>query len=752
MKLSPATFALASVFTALVLLDLASVHSRGGSSWNSCSLGLSGVMVAAATSLSFSNNRLQNGIRDYKSIQKLIDARSREFAHSLRGSQLLPLQLRATDFVASRKNLLQHDPSLWHCDLCRDTNLMRHFHFTTRNITGLQIDAADDDDEEEYSGAAISSLDSNYVSDIINVIFNGNKSIFSSDTPDDNMNSSSHEHIHEPIHEKPVNVYSQLALQIVESSSTMEPVISPPCKGLDSFQPDELSLGISKDFGLDLGLGLGSVVDFTCPGWLSSQANKISSLEVAASYQFGDVLEIDSQESSGGDDAIAPQISESEKLRSPAVLQLSGESPSTESYEMTQGDGEAQSRADLENTSHVRSHADLVEHLGMFCFVLGVICSYFMVVVLSRLSLWWATRFERMLVALEKRVIQLLQEKQYSRVIDLISSKLSTIVRKRGEDHLDTIAFKHYAGKAHLALMESEEAVECLQEVVTAYEPLGEDQHLAYSCEDLARALASQELEKEALHWLLKAHRIFTEEGLAAHLPENNSDFGMELADEQSPTKSTDLSTEVMDTPRSQLGNSGKSEEHSQCTSSLSDEDHHNSNLAHKQPAHSLSVQFDAEVDYRVALNEFEEFILQNNQNDLRSPTKDRNQFKSVSFSLNECSIIDSLSNSFGDDVEYEVSLPFVVDKDVARTRHELARLFDSVGEQTLAKACLQSSLEVYEALESQAEEEAEEAEETSYSAVLETVRADLDRVLASCSSLLGKDISPNTVSCPHSQ
>ena len=141
---------------------------------------------------------------------------------------------------------------------------------------------------------------------------------------------------------------------------------------------------------------------------------------------------------------------------------------------------------------------------------------------------WYKGRIPRYIAGLEKQAIRLLSEHKYAEVKTLLTTHLPCIEGYKGARHTDVAAFRHFLGKALLALGEHRAACQELSRVVSIYESYGEDLYMAHALEDLA--LAQQELtitKKKsnnsivnenatmALTTMQRALRIFTEEALA---------------------------------------------------------------------------------------------------------------------------------------------------------------------------------------------------------------------------------------------
>lgn len=132
-----------------------------------------------------------------------------------------------------------------------------------------------------------------------------------------------------------------------------------------------------------------------------------------------------------------------------------------------------------------KSTVDL-SYLALFCFLLGVVSTYVSGRAISTFRTWYANRMPRFIAQLEKRAIQLLNTGQYEQVKALLSKEVPRIAQYRGALHVDTAAFRHFLGKALLALKECGPAEQQLVQVVEAYELFGEDLYMAHALEDLA--------------------------------------------------------------------------------------------------------------------------------------------------------------------------------------------------------------------------------------------------------------------------
>ena len=169
-------------------------------------------------------------------------------------------------------------------------------------------------------------------------------------------------------------------------------------------------------------------------------------------------------------------------------------------------------------TSPAVSTTQQLSNIALFCFVLGIVCAY----IGTRLAAWYdAWRKERMpryLAKLEQKTIGLLKSEHFAQVKTLLQKELPSVVRYRGESHSDTAAFRHFLGKALLALGEAAVAEAQLRKVVDCYVGFGEDLYMAHALEDLG--IAQQALGADraapALDTMRRALRIFTEEANAA--------------------------------------------------------------------------------------------------------------------------------------------------------------------------------------------------------------------------------------------
>ena len=169
-----------------------------------------------------------------------------------------------------------------------------------------------------------------------------------------------------------------------------------------------------------------------------------------------------------------------------------------------------------------------LSYIALFCFILGVLCTYLLNKLVNSIVTWYKGRIPRYIAGLEKQAIRLLSEHKYAEVKTLLTTHLPCIEGYKGARHTDVAAFRHFLGKALLALGEHRAACQELSRVVSIYESYGEDLYMAHALEDLA--LAQQELtitKKKsnnsivnenatmALTTMQRALRIFTEEALA---------------------------------------------------------------------------------------------------------------------------------------------------------------------------------------------------------------------------------------------
>eukprot|EP01032_Pedospumella_encystans_P013269 gene13269-15286_t len=179
------------------------------------------------------------------------------------------------------------------------------------------------------------------------------------------------------------------------------------------------------------------------------------------------------------------------------------------------------------NISPTTTALDL-SYIALFCFILGVLCTYLLNKLVNSIVTWYKGRIPRYIAGLEKQAIRLLSEHKYAEVKTLLTTHLPCIEGYKGARHTDVAAFRHFLGKALLALGEHRAACQELSRVVSIYESYGEDLYMAHALEDLA--LAQQELPITkgkskittgntstaiALTTMQRALRIFTEEALA---------------------------------------------------------------------------------------------------------------------------------------------------------------------------------------------------------------------------------------------
>lgn len=134
-----------------------------------------------------------------------------------------------------------------------------------------------------------------------------------------------------------------------------------------------------------------------------------------------------------------------------------------------------------------RNHVDL-SYIALFCFLVGVMSTYLSGKAVTKFCTWYANRMPRFIAQLEKQAIKLLNTGQYEQVKAILRKELPRIAQYRGALHVDTAAFRHFLGKALLALEECGAAEEQLGLVVEAYEVFGEDLYMAHALEDLALA------------------------------------------------------------------------------------------------------------------------------------------------------------------------------------------------------------------------------------------------------------------------
>jgi tetratricopeptide (TPR) repeat protein len=110
------------------------------------------------------------------------------------------------------------------------------------------------------------------------------------------------------------------------------------------------------------------------------------------------------------------------------------------------------------------------------------------------------------------RVKMLFTQQQYATIIRDVQTYLPRIIYFRGLTHIDTCACKHFLAKALLNTGELNPAQTLLEEVLHAYEPYGEDNHMALVYEDLGLVYYHSDDFSESLRCLLIALKIFTEQ------------------------------------------------------------------------------------------------------------------------------------------------------------------------------------------------------------------------------------------------
>lgn len=183
------------------------------------------------------------------------------------------------------------------------------------------------------------------------------------------------------------------------------------------------------------------------------------------------------------------------------------------------------------STATAASTAMDLSYIALFCFVLGALCTYLLNKLIHSVITWYKGRIPRYIARLERQAISLLSEHRYAEVKALLTQHLPCIEAYKGARHTDVAAFRHFLGKALLALGEHSAACEQLNTVVGIYESYGEDLYMAHALEDLALAQQEHTLhnnengeKKEnnkriqstvALTTMQRALRIFTEEALA---------------------------------------------------------------------------------------------------------------------------------------------------------------------------------------------------------------------------------------------
>jgi hypothetical protein len=165
--------------------------------------------------------------------------------------------------------------------------------------------------------------------------------------------------------------------------------------------------------------------------------------------------------------------------------------------------------------TNVPVRANDLSHIALFCFMLGIICSAAISKLMSYYEHWAKERVPRYIAQLEARVVAMLHNEQHRAVKTLLSKEVPTVVSLRGEEHVDTAAFRHFLSKALLALCEYVAAEALLHKVVRCYEGYGEDLYMAHALEDLALAQQHQGGARKlgvALGTMRHALRIYCEE------------------------------------------------------------------------------------------------------------------------------------------------------------------------------------------------------------------------------------------------
>jgi hypothetical protein len=162
--------------------------------------------------------------------------------------------------------------------------------------------------------------------------------------------------------------------------------------------------------------------------------------------------------------------------------------------------------------------ANDLSHIALFCFMLGIICATVMSQLVSYYERWAKERVPRYIAQLERKVVAMLHNGQHSAVKILLSRELPAVVSARGDDHVDTAAFRYFLSKALFALCEHAAAETLLHKVVRCYEGYGEDLYMAHALEDLALAQQHQGGARKlgvALGTMRHALRIYCEEAWA---------------------------------------------------------------------------------------------------------------------------------------------------------------------------------------------------------------------------------------------
>jgi hypothetical protein len=168
--------------------------------------------------------------------------------------------------------------------------------------------------------------------------------------------------------------------------------------------------------------------------------------------------------------------------------------------------------------SYTPVRANDLSHIALFCFMLGILAATALSQAVSYYEHWAKERVPRYIAQLEARVVAMLHSEQHSAVKALLNRELPSVVSAKGDDHVDTAAFRHFLSKALLALREHCAAEALLHKVVRCYEGYGEDLYMAHALEDLALAQQHQGSSRKlgvALGTMRHALRIYCEEAWA---------------------------------------------------------------------------------------------------------------------------------------------------------------------------------------------------------------------------------------------
>jgi tetratricopeptide (TPR) repeat protein len=128
---------------------------------------------------------------------------------------------------------------------------------------------------------------------------------------------------------------------------------------------------------------------------------------------------------------------------------------------------------------------------------------------------------QRKIDSLENEVIGLMSLHKYTQAIELLESALIYIRQHHGRDHIDFWGFKHLMAKAQIALGQFSYAESLLKDVLSGYQPFGDDEHTGRVLEDLAYVNYKLGRTKKSTSAMNRANRIndsITEEEMISEL------------------------------------------------------------------------------------------------------------------------------------------------------------------------------------------------------------------------------------------